>query len=212
MFFMVKEGIPYLFVLLLVMLLLLILPTSLIVFVLFVLFLFLLFYFRSPSRVPSVVNDRTVLSPADGRILSIIDEELHGEVFTRVSIVIGVLDCHVNRVPYDGEVASVVHVPGKFLRTTDDDAHLVNEQNLIHLRTGLGSIYLRQIAGVLGRRCVCNLVPSSQALSGEVFGVIMFASRVDIYLPKGVRVLVPVGGVVRGGHTALGESSVSVDS
>lgn len=206
MFFLAKEGFPYLIGVLAVLVILLLFPTGFIIFLLALLFAFLLFYFRSPSRVPEVVNERTVLSPADGKVLSIREEGVFGGRYTRVSIVIGFADCHVNRVPYDGEVVSVSRTPGKFLHATDEQAHLVNEQNLIHLSTRLGDMYIRQIAGVLGRRCVCNLTSSSQALSGEAFGIIMFASRVDIYLPAGVRVLVPVGGVVRGGQTVLAES------
>jgi phosphatidylserine decarboxylase len=49
-----------------------------------------------------------------------------------------------------------------------------------------------QIAGPIARRIVC-FVRGDYAAAGERIGMICFGSRVDVYLPYGVRALVAEG-------------------
>jgi phosphatidylserine decarboxylase len=61
-----------------------------------------------------------------------------------------------------------------------------------------------QIAGVLARRIVCRVKRGEQLARGDRFGLIMFGSRTDTYLPAGCRVEVKEGQRVKGGETILG--------
>ncbi|MGE5217495.1 MAG: phosphatidylserine decarboxylase, partial [Chloroflexota bacterium] len=61
-----------------------------------------------------------------------------------------------------------------------------------------------QIAGVLARRIVCRVKSGAQLARGERFGLIMFGSRTDLYLPRGCRLEVIEGQRVKGGATIVG--------
>jgi phosphatidylserine decarboxylase len=60
------------------------------------------------------------------------------------------------------------------------------------------------VAGVVARRIVCRVKPGDRLARGDRFGLIMFGSRTDIYLPKGCRIQVVEGQKVKGGETILG--------
>jgi phosphatidylserine decarboxylase len=52
---------------------------------------------------------------------------------------------------------------------------------------------------------VCWKKPGQTLERGELFGLIRFGSRVDVLLPKAVKVRVEVGERVKGGSSVLGE-------
>jgi phosphatidylserine decarboxylase len=60
-----------------------------------------------------------------------------------------------------------------------------------------------QIAGWLARRIICRVKPPKHLARGERFGLIMFGSRVDVYLPAGARLAVKPGEMVKAGETTL---------
>jgi phosphatidylserine decarboxylase len=60
-----------------------------------------------------------------------------------------------------------------------------------------------QIAGLLARRIVCQVKAGDEVAAGETYGLIRFGSRVDTYLPPGVRPEVAVGQRTVGGETPL---------
>jgi len=64
-----------------------------------------------------------------------------------------------------------------------------------------------QIAGIVARRIVCYLKLGDLLKRGEIFGLIRFGSRVDLYLPLGVRPAVKVGQKVKGGESIIGYRS-----
>lgn len=164
-------------------------------------------FFRDPERkIPTEVG--IVVSPADGKVVSIADVS-RGSRFpdtaTRVSIFLSPLDVHINRLPVTGRVDRVDYQPGRFLAAYKDIASERNEQNSLKLIDEQGrSLGVVQIAGAVARRIVCWARPGDQRQRGERFGLIMFGSRTDIYLPAGCRVEVEEGQRVRGGETILG--------
>ena len=168
-------------------------------------------FFRDPERdVPEDGN--LVVSPADGRIVSIaVDvspEGFPGERSQRVSIFMSPLNVHVNRVPASGRVLSVRHTPGKFLAAFSDRASAENERNEVALRDSAGRLLVfTQIAGWLARRIVCHLSPGERVVQGSRYGLIMFGSRVDVYLPPTASLRVRLGDRVRAGADVLGELS-----
>ena len=166
------------------------------------------FFFRDPERLPPD-DERLVVSPADGRVLAVVDEReervLHAPA-TRLSIFMSPLDVHVNRNPVSGIVEAVRHTPGRFRAAFADKASLDNERNALVLESRGRRFLLVQIAGALARRIVCRLGPGDHIRRGERFGMIMFGSRVDLFLPSGVRPVVRPGARVRAGTSVLAEA------
>jgi phosphatidylserine decarboxylase len=166
-------------------------------------------FFRDPEREIPEGGD-IVVSPADGRVVAI-DRQAHaqtlpGETFQRVAIFMSPADVHVNRVPVGGQVLSVTHTPGRFLAAYDERSSLENERNEVVLRDERGrSLVFVQVAGLLARRIVCYLRPGQRVEQGARFGMIMFGSRVDIYLPLSATVRVTVGDRVHAGSAILAE-------
>jgi phosphatidylserine decarboxylase len=64
-----------------------------------------------------------------------------------------------------------------------------------------------QIAGLIARRIVSfdNAREGSAIAAGERFGLIRFGSRVDVYLPDGVKPLVGLGQRCIAGETVLAD-------
>jgi phosphatidylserine decarboxylase len=164
-------------------------------------------FFRDPERnIPTAEN--LVLAPADGKVVSIApasDAGLFEEAATRISIFLSPLDVHVNRMPVAGEIAEVYYKHGSFLAAYKAEASERNEQNALKIINGAGrSIGVVQIAGVMARRIVCRVRKGDRLGRGERFGLIMFGSRTDTYLPRGCSVEVVEGQRVKGGETILG--------
>lgn len=169
--------------------------------------LFVLQFFRDPPReVPG--DAKSVLSPADGRIVVIeptLDPWLKRETL-KISVFMNVFNVHSNRSPIDGEVLGRWYHPGKFINADLDKASTENERNALHLRTADGvDITCVQVAGLIARRILCYVEPGAKLVRGQRYGFIRFGSRVDLYLPKDVRVKVAVGEKVSATSTILAE-------
>jgi phosphatidylserine decarboxylase len=167
------------------------------------------YFFRDPVRV-TPLDEGLVVSPADGEV-SLIEPAvppaelgLGDAARTRVSIFMSVFDCHVNRAPVAGEVTAVAYRPGKFLSADLDKASEDNERNgLVFTMADGTAIGCVQIAGLVARRILCEVVEGATLLRGERFGIIRFGSRLDIYLPDGTAPRVAVGQRMIAGETVL---------
>ncbi|MBT5108816.1 MAG: phosphatidylserine decarboxylase [Rhodospirillaceae bacterium] len=176
------------------------------------------YFFRDPARV-TPVRPGLVVSPADGVVQMIeaarppLELEMGERPLTRVSVFMNVFNVHVNRIPVDGEISGLSYRPGKFLNASLDKASELNERQAVRLTTSDGhEIAFVQIAGLVARRIVCNLVLGQTARSGERFGMIRFGSRVDVYLPEGVSPMVCVGQIAIAGETVLADFKSSSKS
>jgi phosphatidylserine decarboxylase len=164
-------------------------------------------FFRDPERIPPA-GEGLIVSPADGKVVSIADVQGESDVpetATRISIFLSPLDVHINRTPVDGKIEEIKYSPGQFMAAYKDEASSRNEQNALRIvDQGGRKLRVVQVAGVLARRIVCRVKPGEELGRGERFGLIMFGSRTDTYLPGGCRVEVVEGQKVRGGETILG--------
>jgi len=167
--------------------------------------------YRDPER---IVPQRPglVVSPADGYVLFVRDDvpltdlEMGPEPRPHIAISIGTTDNHVNRMPVDGIVERVSYRPGLYLNHKLDAAIDFNERQSIRVHTPSdGVVGIVQIAGILARRIVATVKEGDQVVTGERFGLIRFGSRVDIYLPAGVSVLVTAGQRMVGGETVIAD-------
>lgn len=173
----------------------------------FLLFLVLQF-FRNPDR-NVVENDYVVLSPADGKVVTI-EETDEPEYFKdkrlQVSIFMSVWDVHANRWPIAGKVTYFKHHQGKYLMAAHPKSSTLNERTTIAVRTEKGyEIMFRQIAGIMARRIVAPLQEGDTAKQGQQFGFIKFGSRVDLFFPLGTKVRVQVGDKVKGGLDVIAD-------
>jgi phosphatidylserine decarboxylase len=168
------------------------------------------YFFRDPTRVTPAAEG-LVVSPADGRIAQVTNAvpppelKLGEEALPRVSIFMSVLDVHVNRSPIGGRVARIVYTPGKFINADLDKASEDNERNSLVITDGKHSVAMVQIAGLIARRIVCFVQEGATVAPGERVGIIRFGSRVDVYLPAGVRPLVAQGQTALGGETVIAD-------
>ena len=145
------------------------------------------YFFRDPERY-SIDDDDYLVSPADGLVLQVQENEgpkelnLENKKFTKVSIFMNVFDCHVNRSPCAGKVSEILYKPGKFLNASLDKASEDNERNYYKITNSKGEdIIVVQIAGLIARRIVTDTSENSDLTQGERIGMIRFGSRADLY-------------------------------
>src|SRR5882762_4155043 len=175
--------------------------------ILIVVALFCFSFFRDPDRaIPS--DPDAVVSPADGRVVVITEEENAGRPGSRISIFLAIWNVHVNRTPFSGTIAKIDYRPGKFLAAWDPKASTQNEQNIFTLASPGGDIEFKQIAGLVARRVVSWKQPGESVLRGERVGLVRFGSRVDIWLPQDAQISVNTGETVHGGSSVLARWSV----
>ena len=168
------------------------------------------YFFRDPERV-TPLDDRLVVSPADGVVSAVgpavppSELGLGPDEMTRISVFMNVFSCHVNRAPVRGRIAKIEHRPGKFLNAELDKASSENERNGLVIESPNGTVAAVQIAGLVARRIVCWAEAGGALAVGERFGLIRFGSRVDVFLPAGAVPRVAVGQTAVAGETVLAE-------
>ena len=202
-----KEGIPFLIPAALLTIFLGWMGWHLLTFLAILLTLFIAFFFRNPKRkIPSLQN--VVLSPADGRIIHVgecEEDRFLREKALKVSIFMSLFDVHINRAPASGRILERSYHPGRFLMANAEKSSLLNEQNSFILETeDRLKILLTQVAGFVARRIVCYPKVNDTLKRGEIFGMIRFGSRIDLYLPTEVKPIVRLGQHVKGGESIIG--------
>jgi phosphatidylserine decarboxylase len=160
-------------------------------------------FFRDPDRkIP--VEPQAVVSPADGRVVQVVEESFEERPVRRVSIFMSPFDVHVNRSPIAGTVQQVSYHRGSFRVASQARASLENEQNVFTVEGDQGVIVVKQIAGLLARRIVFWKRPGDTLQRGERVGLIKFGSRVDVLLDPEVELRVKVGDHIQAGSSILG--------
>lgn len=172
---------------------------------------FFLWFFRDPER-QTPPDEGAIVSPADGTVTAVSQIQHKGELRTRISIFLNVFNVHVNRSPVSGVITDIKYVKGKFGNAMGAISADQNEQNIVTVRSDVGEVIFKQIAGLLARRIVFTKNIGNHVGRGERVGLIKFASRVDVILPPTVVVQVRVGDKVAGGSSALALASASVSA
>jgi phosphatidylserine decarboxylase len=169
--------------------------------------IFTLWFFRDPARtVPEGAED-LVLAPADGKVIEIVDEHeplYLKEQARRISIFLSPLDVHVNRVPITGTVEYVNYHEGEYLVAWHPKASEKNERSEVGMRHPSGTrVLFKQIAGAVARRIVFYAERGRQYHAGDRYGIVKFGSRMDVFLPLDLPVLIDVGARVSAGVTVI---------
>jgi phosphatidylserine decarboxylase len=165
-------------------------------------------FFRDPDRRcdrETPAHD-DVLSPADGMVM--VAGEPQEDVappgeWQQVSVFLSVVDVHVNRSPYSGEVVESSYRTGSFLAAYRKESAHRNERSELWLREGGRTVVFRQIVGVLARRIVTRTGVGQRLATGERMGLMKFGSRMDVFVPPECELTVHTGQRVRGGETVI---------
>lgn len=169
---------------------------------------FTLWFFRDPKRFPPEGASTLILSPADGKVIEIVEEEeplYLREKARRLSIFLSPLDVHVNRVPIDGVVEYENYYAGEYLVAWHPKASTLNERSEVGMRHPSGvPVLFKQIAGAVARRIVCYAKVGEEYEAGDRYGIVKFGSRMDVIVPLVVEFSVAIGDRVAGGETVLG--------
>ena len=177
----------------------------------FVLTCWCAYFFRDPDRIVPT-RSGLVVSPADGVVQRICQAVPPDEMgmkkgkYNRISIFLNVFDVHINRTPIAGKVIKSYYVPGKFLNASLDKASEENERQCLVVETeDKAEVGFVQIAGLIARRIRCDVSVGQALETGERFGLIRFGSRMDIYLPEKVTILVSEGQRMISGETVIAD-------
>jgi phosphatidylserine decarboxylase len=179
--------------------------------VLLVLF-FCFWFFRNPQRTcPELQYDRSILvCPADGKVVDIAFGDFERGFKQKVSIVLSLLDVHVQRVSCSGIVSQIEYHPGAFTCAFLPKSSKLNEHSDLVMSCENGQrIMIRQIAGIIARRICCWVNIGDRLQAGDTFGMIRFGSRVELFLPEEVALEVGVGQHVLAGQSVLGRWAAS---
>ncbi len=181
-----------------------------------VLLAFVIYFFRDPRR---VVPDEPglLVSPADGTVAEVTQlahDDFIGGPAVRIGIFLSIFNVHVNRSPAAARVIRLSYHPGKFLNALDPQSAILNENLWIGLEETVSPyrrLVVRQIAGLIARRIVCNLRSGEQVARGHKFGMIKLGSRTELILgvEDGLQVLAAVGQKVKAGSTVLARYETS---
>ncbi len=206
MFKVAREGYPFILSSAIVVLITAVLEIYWMAILFSILTFFILFFFRDPER--QVIQKKGVFySPADGKVIffgKTVEDEILKDQALEVSIFMSPFDVHINRIPCDGIVREIRYYPGRFYAAFKEDSSRANEHITMLIEGEDGSVVVRQVAGFLARRAVCNVKPGDIVKQGQRYGLIKFSSRVDIYLPLNANIRVKLKDKVKAGQTIIG--------
>ena len=169
--------------------------------------LLMLNFYRCPIRYFNGDTEKTVVAPADGKVV-VIEETDEDEYFhdkrLMISIFMSPLNVHANWYPVDGRVKFVKHFDGNYHRAWLPKASLENEHadTMIEMPNG-ENILVRQVAGAMARRIVTYAKEEEDCYIDEHLGFIKLGSRVDVYLPLGAQPCVKMGQPTTGDLTVI---------
>jgi phosphatidylserine decarboxylase len=177
--------------------------------VLFLVMFWMLSFFRNPPR--KIIADESVLySPADGKVTDIspVEDEELGPLL-RIGIFLSIFNVHLNRAPCSAAIERITYKQGMFKDARDPDSSRVNESNTLLLKRlaePKDPLLIKQISGAIARNIVCKVKEKDELKQGDLFGMIKFGSRTELYFPvtdRNYELVVKTGDNVHAGITPL---------
>jgi len=173
-------------------------------------FIWALSFFRDPRRnIP--LDERVLLSPADGTITGICETEIPdlGGKALCIGMFLSVFNVHLNRTPCAVRIESIRYKKGQFKNAMSAESGKINESNevlMTRLAEPADRLLVRQVSGAIARRIVCAAKPGQEYPQGAVFGMIKFGSRTELYLPLregAYDIMIKTGDKVKAGLSPL---------
>lgn len=167
---------------------------------------FILYFFRNPTR-KIITDDSIVFAPADGKIIvieEVFETEFLNKKCVKVSIFMSIWNIHVNRYSISGQITYTKYHPGKYLIAHHPKSSELNEHQTIVVEKPNGTeILIKQIAGIVARRIICYAKQGQRVEQGDDLGFIRFGSRVDIFMPLNVEIMVKMNEMVKGNRIII---------
>lgn len=160
-------------------------------------------FFRDPERI-SNAPDGVLLSPADGRVLSV---KRFDDGHTRITIFLSVFNVHVARSPAAGTLTRIVAKGGGFAAAFSDKADN-NARVEMNIRTAAGDVGLTLFAGLVARRVLPWVTAPTELRRGQRIAIIRFGSRARVVLPPTYVATLQAGDRVRAGATPIARRKV----
>lgn len=157
---------------------------------------FFLYFFRDPER---KIPQEGIISPADGKIIELKENE--DENF--MAIFMSPFNVHINRAPISGKITKIEYKKGKKYPADLKKSSTQNESNTFTIENENLQIKMKQIAGILARRIIFFKREGEFVQKGEKIGLIKFGSRVEVFLPKNLKIQVKKGDKVYAGTTII---------
>jgi phosphatidylserine decarboxylase len=162
-----------------------------------------LYLFRDPDPVePADVN--AIVSPAHGKVDVVeetVESEFMQEACKRISIRVSLLNVQVQYAPAPGTVAHLRHQAALKQDHTGEPENLwigVDVAGRPNTR-----LAVRLVAGMWGRRIVSWVKRNDVVPRGARLGMMRPSRRVDLYLPRAVKLQVNAGDEVVGGQSVV---------
>ncbi len=178
-------------------------------------------FFRDPDRTPDhrQVDPDLVLAPADGKVMYAGPGQVGvappGD-WQQISIFLSLFDVHINRTPYSGRVEQVTYRPGKWHAAYRFESATENERSEVTLRHTVDGerrdVVFRQVVGLVARRVVTRVSAGDVLRSGQRIGLMKFGSRMDVFVPPHVELLVEPGGRTVAGETVIARWPAAVST
>jgi len=201
---MAKEGILFVVISFIIGLIFLLIKIPVLSYVMAILFYILTayfaFFFRDPPRKIIAELDE-IVSPVDGKVLAISEEENQKKIVVFLSI----FDVHIARLPYSGALTKMDYFKGEFLPAYREKASELNERMTLVINSISFDYRLKLIAGIAARRIRIWVKQGQNLKTGDKIGIIMFGSRAELFIPKSVQVMIKEGQKVFGGKTLIGK-------
>lgn len=162
-------------------------------------------FFRIPSRI-FIDHPEAIIAPADGKIVAIEDvfeKEYFKDNRKQISIFMSIYNVHINWYPITGVISYFKYHKGKYLVARHPKSSDENERTSIGIKNKNSEILVRQIAGFIARRIICNAETNNDVYQNEELGFIKFGSRLDVFLPPESEINVKIGDKTTGGKTIL---------
>ena len=175
-----------------------------------VILVLIVYFFRDPPRkIPA--GPTLMLAPADGKVVEISrleHDDFVGGPAVRIGIFLTIFNVHINRAPCRARVIALRYSTGRFMNALDPASLIHNENMWIALEGEEAPhrrLVVRQIAGAIARRIVCDLRPGQVAEAGEKFGMIKLGSRTELIMPdeEGLEIEVRVGQWINAGKQVV---------
>ncbi len=198
-----KEGLFFIIpALILIIIFIYIFPSKPLAVISAILLVGFLFFFRDPLRTPPELSKGEILSPADGKVI-LIKEQENG--YKKLSIFLALYNVHVYRAPVSGKIKTIKKIEGKYHPAYKLEASTENKRAKIII-SGENEIEMDVIAGIAARRVRVWKKEGENVKAGDKLGIVMFGSRVDILLPPKTKLYVKEGDKVYGGLTKIGKT------
>lgn len=162
--------------------------------------LLMLKFGSKPSQENLNKNDRTILSPCNGKVYKVLKNRKYIEEYssknstktfnhTRIVTLLDLTNKHVVTSPVNGIIKNIKKVDGKFEDIFDKN-HGKNNEHMIHeiLSNDGYYVYVITYGGITTRRLFSNVGLNQIVKQGQELGMVRLSSRVDILIPNDFKV------------------------